>query len=130
MTRVAGVNIPDNKQVSIALTYIYGIGRSLALEILKKAKIDPEKRVSSLSEKELTNLRNVIQQGGYKVEGALREAIRQNIKRLRLIRAYRGLRHARGLPVRGQQTRTNSRTVRGNIRHTVATGRKAPPPKT
>ena len=130
MARVAGINIPDNKQVGIALTYVYGIGRSLALEILKKANINPEKKVSSLSEKELTNLRNVIQQGGYKVEGVLRETIRQNIKRLKLIHTYRGLRHIKGLPVRGQQTRTNSRTVRGNIRHTVATGRKAPPPKT
>ena len=127
MPRIAGVNIPENKQIAIALTYIYGIGRALALEILSKAKINPMKKTKDLSEKEISELRKIIEEGGYKIEGELRRQILADIKRLREIKCWRGIRHSKGLPVRGQKTRKNSRTVRGNVRRTVGSGRKAPP---
>jgi len=127
MPRIAGVNIPENKQIAIALTYIYGIGRALALQILSKAKINPMKKTRDLSEKEIGELRKIIEEGDYKIEGELRRQILANIKRLREIKCWRGIRHSKGLPVRGQKTRKNSRTVRGNVRRTVGSGRKAPP---
>ncbi len=129
MPRIANVEIPSNKCIGIALTYIYGIGRSLAQEILQKANIDFNKKTSNLKENEIMLIRNIIQEE-YKVEGALREQIRSHIKRLQEIHAYRGLRHNRKLPARGQNTRTNARTVRGNVRRTVATGKKKAPDKT
>lgn len=126
MPRIAGVNIPDNKQIEISLTYIYGIGRSLSGQILKKAGIDPQKKASELGPEEINKLREIIEKD-YKIEGELRRNIMANIKRLKDIRTWRGLRHISGLPVRGQTTRVNSRTVRGNVRKTVGSGRKPPP---
>ena len=111
MARIAGVDLP-NKHVNIALTYIYGIGRSSANEICKKTNIDPNAMINDLSQDDLASLRTVID-GEYKVEGRLRSEIGLNIKRLMDIGCYRGLRHRKGLPVRGQGTRTNSRTRKG-----------------
>ncbi len=110
--RVAGVNIPDNKKAHISLTYIYGIGRSRAIRILTEAKVDVSKSIQDLTEEEAGRIRQVIQDGGY-VEGDLRKEIQLNIKRLMDINCYRGLRHRRGLPVRGQRTHTNARTRKG-----------------
>lgn len=124
--RIAGVNIPENKQIEIALTYIYGIGRSSASEILKKAKIESVKKAKELTEKEVGELRKIIE-SEHKVEGNLRRELMGNIKRLREIKCWRGVRHLKGLPVRGQKTRKNSRTIRGNVRKTVGSGRKAAP---
>ena len=129
MPRIANVDIPENKHIVISLTYIYGIGHSLARKVLKKAKIEPTRKASSLNEDELSRIRTIIQEE-YKTEGALREQIRLNVRRLRTIGCYRGIRHAKGLPVRGQNTKTNTRTVRGNKRMTVATGRQKAADKT
>ena len=126
MPIIAGVNISSQKQIEIALTYIYGIGRSLSKRILKEAKIDPQKKVSDLSNEELNKLKQIIEKE-YKTEGELRREVMMNIKRLKDIGCWRGVRHIKGLPVRGQKTRVNSRTVRGNVRKTVGSGRKAPP---
>ncbi len=126
MPRIAGVNIPENKQIEIALTYIYGIGRSLSRKILKEAEIDPQRKASGLNSEEINKLKDIIEKK-YKVEGALRREIMANIKRLREVGSWRGIRHIKGLPVRGQRTRTNTRTVRGNVRKTVGSGRKPPP---
>lgn len=123
MARVAGVEIPNNKQCEIALTYIFGIGRSSSLVILKKSGIDPHKKVKDLSEDELDQIRRVID-GGFQTEGALRSAVRMNIKRLMDIGCYRGIRHRKSLPVRGQRTRTNARTRKGP-RKTIANKKKA-----
>lgn len=123
MARIAGVNLPPNKRVEIGLTYIFGIGRSLSNKILTQAKINPDKRVKDLAEKEVELLKSIIEQN-YKVEGELRREISSNIKRLKEISCYRGTRHAKHLPARGQRTRTNSRTVRGNIRKTMGSGRR------
>lgn len=129
MPRIAGIDIPENKRIEIALTYIYGIGRVLAAEILKKAKISPDKKAKDLNESELNELKKAIE-SLTKVEGDLRRQIVANVKRLKEIRCWRGMRHSKGLPVRGQKTRKNSRTVRGNVRKTVGSGRKeAPAPK-
>lgn len=129
MPRIAGIDIPENKRVKISLTYIFGIGNALALEILEKAKVDPEKKTKDLTEKEVADIRNIIEKS-YKIEGDLKREIVANIKRLKEIRSWRGMRHSRGLPVRGQKTKKNSRTVRGNVRKTVGSGRKdAPAPK-
>ena len=122
MARIAGVDLP-NKHVNIALTYIYGIGRSSADEICVKAKIDPSRMMNDLSIDEVASLRTIID-GEYKVEGRLRSEIGLNIKRLMDIGCYRGLRHRKGLPVRGQRTRTNSRT-RKCKKKTVAGKKKA-----
>ena len=126
MPRIAGVNIPEQKQVEISLTYIFGIGRSSAKKILEKAGINPTKKVKDLTEDEIGKIRSVIE-GKYKVEGELRREIISHIRRLKQIRCWRGIRHLRKLPVRGQKTRKNSRTVRGNVRRTVGSGHKAPP---
>lgn len=119
MLRIAGVDIPENKKVDIALSYIYGIGPSLAQKILKQCKIDLNIKAKDLKEEEIIKVRKIIEKD-YKVEGQLRQEIKDNIKRLRDIRCWRGLRHEKRLPVRGQQTRTNSRTVRGNVRVTAS----------
>lgn len=123
MARIAGVDLPKNKRAEIGLTYIYGIGRPTALEILAKAKIDPGKRVAELSDEEVASIRSIIQ-NDLKVEGALRSEMQLNIKRLMDIGCYRGLRHRKGLPTRGQRTRTNARTRKGK-RKTVAGKKKA-----
>jgi len=112
MARIEGVDLPRNKRVDIALTYIYGIGRTSALEILSTAEVDPSIRTNSLSETEVARIREVIQRD-HKVEGDLRKEVAMNIKRLIDLGAYRGLRHRRGLPVRGQRTHTNARTRKG-----------------
>lgn len=123
MARIAGVDLPKNKRVEVGLTYIYGIGMSSAREILQKAKVDPNRRVAELSDEEVASIRSVIQTD-FKVEGALRSEVQMNIKRLMDIGSYRGLRHRKGLPVRGQRTRTNARTRKGK-RKTVAGKKKA-----
>ena len=112
MARIAGVDLPRDKRVEIALTYIYGIGRSTAQAILAETAVDPDTRVNELSDDDVNKLRRVIE-NRYKVEGALRTETSMNIKRLMDIGCYRGLRHRRGLPVRGQRTRTNARTRKG-----------------
>lgn len=124
MARIAGINIPDNKRIEIALTYIYGIGRTLSNQILKEAKVDSNKRTSQLSDEELNSLRKTIDEKKYRLEGDLRREIMMNVKRLKEIGSYRGLRHMKGLPVRGQRTRTNSRTIRGNVRRTMGSGKR------
>ncbi|CUS98234.1 SSU ribosomal protein S13P [Candidatus Kryptobacter tengchongensis] len=123
MARIAGVELPRNKRAFIALTYIYGIGRSSALKILQKAGVDPMKKIGELTDEEISKIRDIIN-AEYKVEGALRAEIQMNIKRLMDIGCYRGLRHRRGLPVRGQRTRTNARTRKGK-RKTVPGKKKA-----
>jgi small subunit ribosomal protein S13 len=123
MPRIVGINIPDNKHIEIALTYIYGIGRSLSRRILTSAQIPFTKKAAALTPQELNSLKEFIEKN-YKTEGDLRRQIMMNIKRLKDIGAWRGLRHAKKLPVRGQRTRTNTRTVRGNVRKTVGSGRK------
>jgi len=122
MARIAGVDIPNNKRVVIALTYIYGIGRTTAEKIIKEANISPDKRVHELTDEEIATLRNIIE-NNYKIEGELRTEVSMNIKRLIDIGSYRGLRHRRGLPVRGQRTRTNARTRKGK-KKTVAGKKK------
>ncbi|MFN7088629.1 MAG: 30S ribosomal protein S13 [Candidatus Paceibacteria bacterium] len=129
MPRIAGVNIPENKKINIALTYIYGIGHSRANEILKKTGIPSQKRAKELTPEEIARLRDFVERS-YKLEGELRREVQMNIKRLKDIGTYRGSRHIKRLPVRGQRTRTNSRTVRGNVRKPVGSGRKPPPEKT
>lgn len=113
MARILGVDIPSNKRIDIALRYIYGIGPTLAREVVDRAEIDPTKRAKDLSEEELARIAHVLQEGGYKIEGDLRREISMNLKRLQSIRCYRGIRHQRGLPVRGQRTQTNARTRKG-----------------
>jgi len=123
MPRIAGVNIPENKRIEISLTYIYGVGRSLSKKILDQLKIDINKKASDLSPKEVNDLKDLIEKT-YKIEGDLRRQIMINVKRLKDVGAWRGLRHIKGLPVRGQRTKTNNRTVRGNVRKTMGSGRK------
>lgn len=123
MARVAGVDIPNNKRSEIALTYIYGIGRSSAAEILEKAGIDHNTKIKDISESDLDKVRKIID-SEYVVEGTLRATVRMNIKRLMDVGSYRGLRHRRGLPVRGQRTKTNARTRKGP-RKTIAGKKKA-----
>ena len=121
--RIIGVNIPDNKKVGIALTYIYGIGSTRAEEIVAKADIVSSKRAKDLTPEELAKIKTLIEKS-FKVEGELRQALRANINRLKNIKSYRGSRHAKRLPARGQRTKTNSRTIRGNVRVTAGSGRK------
>ncbi|HLI27640.1 MAG TPA: 30S ribosomal protein S13 [Chloroflexota bacterium] len=123
MARIAGVDIPNDKPVWVGLTYIYGIGRTRSREILSRVNIDPQRRVRDLTDDEVARIRELIDRE-YTVEGDLRREVSLNIKRLMEIGCYRGLRHRRGLPVRGQRTRTNARTRRGP-RRTVAGKRKA-----
>jgi small subunit ribosomal protein S13 len=126
LARVAGVNLPLNKRVEIGLTYVHGIGRSTANEILKKVKIDPNTYVKDLTEEEAVKLREETE--SREVEGDLRRERSQNVKRLSEIGAYRGLRHRRGLPVRGQRTKTNARGRKGPRKMSIA-GKKKPPAK-
>ena len=121
MARIAGVDLPEGKRVDIGLTYIYGIGRSNVVKVLEETKVDPGKRVKDLTEEEVNKIQKEIEK--IKVEGDLRQEVDQNIKRLEEIGAYRGMRHRRGLPARGQRTRSNARTKRGK-RQTVGTVRK------
>lgn len=121
--RLIGINIPDDKRMEAALTYIYGIGPSTALKILNIAKVDLNKRAKDLTSEEVGRLKEVVEKN-YKIEGELRQVVKQNIVRLKEIQSYRGSRHARRLPVRGQRTRTNSRTIRGNVRKTVGSGKR------
>ena len=129
MPRIAGVNIPNDKRVEIALTYIYGIGRTTSNKILEQASLDKNTRVKDLSSDDLNKLRNVIEKS-HKIEGDLRREVLLNIKRLKEIKSYRGSRHAKGLPVRGQRTKTNSRTRRGNKRGLATSGKKPANEKT
>jgi len=126
MPRIAGVNIPEQKHIEIALTYIFGIGRSLSRKILAETKIDPNLRASQLTPEQISRLRETIEKE-HKIEGGLKRIIMVSTKRLKDIDSWRGIRHQKGLPVRGQTTRTNSRTIRGNVRKTVGSGRKPPP---
>jgi len=129
MARIKGVEIPDKKQIWIGLTRIYGIGRSLSLKILKEAKIDPFKKTENLTSEELNKIQKIIEEN-YKIEGELKREQLLAIKRLKELGTWRGLRHIKRLPVRGQRTRTNTRTVRGNVRKTVGSGKKpGPAPK-
>ncbi len=123
MARIAGVTIPDNKRIDVALTYIYGIGSMRARQITQSVKIDGAKHAKDLSNDELIRIRNIIEKN-YKVEGDLRREIAANIKRLKDAGTYRGTRHLKGLPVHGQRTRTNSRTRRGNVRRTTTSGKR------
>ncbi len=129
MARIASVNLPNNKRVEAALPYLYGIGPTLAVKILAQTNIDGNIRVKDLTEDQVNKLRRIIEDT-YKVEGDLRREILTNIKRLKEIGSHRGSRHAKGLPVRGQRTKTNSRTIRGNVRHTATSGKKPAAQKT
>ncbi len=123
MARIAGVDLPRNKRIEIGLTYIYGIGRKTSGEILEKAGVDPSKHDTDLTEAELASIRDVVDRE-YIVEGDLRREVQMNIKRLIEIGSYRGLRHRRNLPVRGQRTRTNARTKRGPKKTVPGRGRR------
>ena len=123
MPRIVGVNIPEDKRIEVSLTYIYGIGRSLSNKILNTLKININKKASALDPKDVNDLKELIEKN-YKIEGDLRRQIMINIKRLKDVGSWRGSRHIKGLPVKGQRTKTNSRTVRGNTRKTVGSGRK------
>ena len=129
MARIAGVNLPNEKRVEIALTYIFGIGASRANKILTDLKFDPNIRVKNLNEEQMDILRQKIEKE-YRIEGDLRREILGNVKRLKEIKSYRGDRHAKNLPTRGQRTKTNSRTVRGNKRMTAGSGKKPAAQKT
>jgi small subunit ribosomal protein S13 len=121
--RILGVNIPDNKRIEIALTYLYGVGRTLSMKTLAAAKVDFNKRAKDLTADEVARIHGFIEKN-FRVEGDLRQRIKSNINRLKELQAYRGTRHMRRLPVRGQRTRTNSRTVRGNVRKTAGSGKR------
>jgi len=122
MLRISGVNIPDEKRIVISLTYIYGIGNRTAEKILAELGVSADKRTKDLTDKEQNEIRSYIEKK-YKVEGELKHEIRDNVKRLKEVGCYRGTRHQKGLPVRGQRTKTNTRTVRGNVRRTMGSGR-------
>lgn len=128
MARVAGVNIPDNKKIEIALTYIFGVGKNISKKILTQANVNPDIRTKDLESADFERIRNIIEKN-YKIEGDLRMQVSQNVKRLKEINTYRGYRHSRNLPVRGQRTKTNARTKRGK-RVTVGSGRKPSAEKT
>lgn len=125
--RIVGITIPDNKRLKVGLTVLYGIGRSSARQILKEAKVDENKKPTEVSPEEEARVRQLVE--SKKIEGDLKREVGANIKRLKDIKSYRGARHARKLPSRGQRTKTNSRTLRGNTRKTMGTGRKAPDKK-
>ncbi len=128
MARISGINIPDNKKIEIALTYVYGVGLTRSKLILNTTGVDKDKKAKDLTSEEINKIQNVID-NNYKVEGNLRREVTDNIKRLKEIGSWRGSRHARQLPVRGR-TKTNSRTLRGNIRKTMGSGRKPATQKT
>ncbi len=121
--RIFGVNIPDGKRIEAALPYLYGIGPSLSKKVLAAVKIDPDKRAKDMTAEEILKIQNFIEKS-YPVEGDLRQRIRSDIGRLKDLQTYRGMRHARRLPARGQRTKTNSRTVRGNVRKTAGSGKR------
>lgn len=127
--RIAGVVLPGHKRIEYALPYIYGIGMKIGRKILVEAEVDPGRKTDELTETEVGRIRAIIEKQ-HRVEGDLRREVSMNVKRLKDINAYRGLRHQRGLPVRGQRTRTNSRTVRGNVRRTMGSGRRQSAEKT
>lgn len=127
--RIAGVTLPANKRIEIALTYLYGIGLTLSQKILVDANVEGNPRVADLTDAQANKIRELIEKQ-YKVEGDLKREVLMNIKRLKEIGAWRGVRHSKNLPVRGQRTKTNSRTVRGNVRKTMGSGRKAAAEKT
>jgi small subunit ribosomal protein S13 len=127
LARIAGVDLPKNKKVLYGLQYIFGVGEHVSAACLSKAGVNPDKKVSELTDEEVAQIRSILT-SDYKVEGALRSEVQQNIKRLMDIGSYRGLRHRKGLPARGQRTRTNSRTRKGK-RKTVAGKKKAPSKK-
>lgn len=129
MPRILGVDIPREKRIEISLSYLYGVGRSLSNKILKEVGINPDKRAKDLTEEEVSRITNTLQKGGYRVEGDLRRDISQNIKRLMEIGSYRGMRHKKGLPVRGQRTRTNARTRKGPRKGGMAIMTKKEEPK-
>ncbi|HBI34495.1 MAG: 30S ribosomal protein S13 [Candidatus Moranbacteria bacterium] len=124
MIRIAGINLPDEKRIEIALTYVFGIGPSTSRKLLKLLEIDMTTRTKDLSAEDANRLRDEIEKK-YKVEGELKHEVKMNIKRLKEIGSYRGSRHQKGLPVNGQRTKTNSRTVRGNVRRTMGSGRRS-----
>lgn len=121
--RVSGVNIPDNKKIAFALRYLYGVGPRIAEEIVHEAKINPDKKAKDLTPDEVGKIQALIEKK-YKIEGELRQVVRQNIARLKDIKSYRGIRHMRRLPARGQRTKSNSRTIRGNVRKTAGSGKR------
>lgn len=129
VVRIAGLTLPANKRVEIALTYLYGVGLTRSKKILNDAKVSPDTRVHKLTEQEASKLRDIVEKS-FKVEGDLKREVLLNIKRLKEIGAYRGIRHSKNLPTRGQRTKTNSRTVRGNVRRTMGSGRKSAAEKT
>lgn len=128
MPRISGVNIPDNKRIETALTYIYGIGPVLSRLILKTTNIDPDKRAKDLTNAEVNKIQGVVDKS-YRIEGDLRREVLENIKRLKETGAWRGTRHFKKLPIHGR-SKTNSRTLRGNIRKTMGSGRRPPPTPT
>ena len=130
IVRISGVNLPENKRIEVALRYIKGIGLTRSREILAKAKVNYDKRTRELAEDEVARIRNVIEEAGYLLEGELQRRVLGNIKRLKEIGSWRGIRHSKRLPVRGQRTKTNSRTVRGNVRKTATSGKKPSAQKT
>ena len=120
--RIAGANIPDNKRLEVALTYIFGIGKTKAKRILENTKISADKKAKDLTEKETNAIREQVEKN--KIEGDLRREVSANIKRLKEIKCYRGIRHMKRLPSKGQRTKTNSRTIRGNVRVTMGSGKR------
>ncbi len=124
MARIAGVNIPLNKHISVALTYIYGVGPTTAAKILTQAGVKGDIKTKDLTEDQVKEIRDLVEKGR-RLEGDLKRAVLSNVKRLKEIGSYRGTRHAKHLPVHGQRTKTNSRTVRGNVRKTTGSGRRA-----
>ncbi len=126
MVRIAGIDLPKNKRIEVALTYIYGIGRPSSARILQEAQIDPAKRTEGLSEEEVARIRKILD-AGYRVEGDLRKEVSTNIKRLIELNAYRGIRHRKNLPVRGQRTHTNARTRKGPRRAVIGMKKKETP---
>lgn len=121
--RLFGVNLPDNKKVKIALTYLYGVGQSRSDKILAETKVSVDKRAKDLTAEEVNRIQNFVEKN-FAVEGSLRQVLKKNIQRLKELQAYRGIRHLRRLPARGQRTKTNSRTVRGNVRKTAGSGKR------
>lgn len=121
--RLVGINIPDDKRLETALTRLYGVGRPSALKICRAAKVLATKRVKELKPEEIDRIKHEMERA-YKIEGELRQSLKQNINRLKEIKCYRGTRHIKRLPSRGQRTKTNSRTIRGNVRHTAGSGKR------
>lgn len=121
--RLSGVHIPDNKKVSVSLRYLYGIGPFLANKILLETNISPEKKAKDLTTEEISKIQGYLEKS-HKIEGELRQIVKQNVGRLKDIKSYRGARHARRLPSRGQRTKSNSRTIRGNVRKTAGSGKR------